>query len=215
MSDPADRALAEAVALFNAGRAVEALRRCRQALATAPQHAGLQQLHATLRLQQGDAAGALAAIAPVLALHPGHAPALRLAAEATLRHAAQLTDAGRAAEALPLLSALTRQQPALPPAWFALALAHEDLHAPDAAAAALRQVLALQPGHVEAWVNLGLIEQRLGHLDAALDCHARAWVLRPALLGRIAMALCSQRSGAVWLDAGALEAELRRRAAPA
>jgi tetratricopeptide (TPR) repeat protein len=215
MTPAADRALAEAVTLFNAGRAADALQRCQQALTTAPRHAGLRQLQATLLLAHGDAAGALAAIEPVLVLHPDHAPSLRLAAEAALRHAVQLTDECRPVEAMPLLTTLTRRQPTFTPAWFALSLVYEDLHLPADAADALRQVLAHEPAHVEAWLNLGLVEQCLGHLEVALDCHAQAWALRPALLGRIAMALCSQRSGAVWLDAGALEAELRARSAAA
>ena len=244
-ADPA-RALAEAVALFNAGRVAEALQHCERALGAAPQDAGLQQLQATLLLVQGDAAAALAAIAPVLARHPTHAPARRVATRATLRRGAELIAQGRPQDAVPLLTDLSAREPdlaeawhelgralqasrrpaeaqaaglratalapELAPAWFALALACEDMHRPAEAAAALRRALALDASQVEAWLNLGLLEQQLGRLDAALDCHARAWHLRPALLGRIAMALCSQRCGAVWLDADGLEQELRRRA---
>jgi tetratricopeptide (TPR) repeat protein len=208
----AAQALAEAVALFNRGLTSAALQCCRQGLAAVPDHPGLQQLLATLLLAEGDAGGALAAIALVLARHPDHAPALRLAAQAGLRHGAQLIERGEPAAAAALLRSLTQAQPALVAAWFTLALACEDLHAHDEAAAALTQVLTRAPDHVEARLNLGLIEQARGRLDAALDQHALAWAQRPALFGRISMALCSQRSGAVWLTADALEHELRARA---
>jgi predicted Zn-dependent protease len=208
----ANAALAEAVALFNRGQAPAALQRCRQALATAPRHPGLQQLLASLLLAGGDAGAALSTIAPLLASHPDHAPARQLAAQAGLRQGALLIERGEPAAAAALLRGLTQAQPELIAAWFLLALACEDLHAHDEAAAALGQVLAREPGHVEARLNLGLIEQARGRLDAALDQHALAWRLRPALFGRIAMALCSQPCGAVWLDADALAQELSARA---
>ena len=208
----ASLALAGAVALFNAGQTAAALQHCQQALTAHAGHPGLLQLLATLRLATGDAAAALAAIEPVLRHHPGHAPALRLAEQAALRHGAALIEQGQPAAAAGLLRRLTLAQPATVAGWFLLALACEDLHATDEAAAALAQVLARQPDHVQARLNLALIEQARGHLDAALDHHARVWRLRPALLGRITMALCSQRSGAVWLTADALLQELKRRA---
>ena len=208
----ASEALSSAVALFNAGQTAAALQRCQQGLTAQPAHPGLLQLLATLLLASGDAAAALAAIEPVLLHHPGHAPALRLAEQAALRHGAALIERGQPAAAAGLLRRLTLAQPAVVAGWFLLALACEDLHAIDQAAAALTQVLARQPDHVEARLNLALIEQARGHLDAALDHHARVWWLRPALLGRITMALCSQRSGAVWLTADALLQELSRRA---
>ena len=208
----ASDALSSAVALVNAGQTAAALQRCQQGLTAQPAHPGLLQLLATLLLASGDAAAALAAIEPVLLHHPGHAPALRLAEQAALRHGAALIERGQPAAAAGLLRRLTLAQPAGVAGWFLLALACEDLHATDQAAAALTQVLARQPDHVEARLNLALIEQARGHLDAALDHHARVWWLRPALLGRITMALCSQRSGAVWLTADALLQELSRRA---
>ena len=208
----ASEALSSAVALFNAGQTAAALQRCQQGLTAQPAHPGLLQLLATLLLATGDAAAALAAIEPVLLHHPGHAPALRLAEQAALRHGAALIEHGQPAVAAGLLRRLTLAQPAGVAGWFLLALACEDLHATDEAAAALAQVLVRQPDHVEARLNLALIEQSRGHLETALDHHARVWRLRPALLGRITMALCSQRSGAVWLTADALLQELNCRA---
>ncbi len=245
---PAALALAQALELFNAGRTVQALSLCQQALAAEPTDPGLQQLLASLLLATDDAVGALRAITQVLARHPGHAPARRLAVQATLRCGQQLLAQNEPARAADLLQALTADQPALGeawyaygsalyaagkpglsraafltttrclptlvPAWFALALACEDLHHHDEAAAALTQVLALAPDHVEALINLGLVEQTRGRLDTALDLHARAWRLQPDLLGRITMALCSQRAGAVWLNSAGLVQELSRRCPP-
>lgn len=212
----AGTALVRAVGLFNAGQVEHALACCSAGLADHPGDPGLLQMRASLLLSADDPAGALAAIAPVLAAHPDHAPARRLADQATLRRAIQCIDQGRPAEAAGLLRALTLAQPAWVAAGFALALAEEDLCNHDAAAAALQQVLASDPGHAQAWLNLGLIEQARGRLDAAVNAHAQAWAIRPLMLGRIAMALCSQRCGAVWIDDGALAVELSRRApAPA
>jgi tetratricopeptide (TPR) repeat protein len=250
------QALARAVELFNAGQPGPALCLCRQALDAEPAHPGLQQLHASLLLATDAAEAALAAIAPVLARHPDHLPARRIAAQARAQlarhaldrgqaqqavdwlaavaaeafappevwydHARALRSAGRPDQARAAFDALLHRLAALPdqaaaqavrvPACFGLALACEDEGNLPAAAAALAQVLTWQPDHVQALINLALIEQRLGHLDAALDLHARAWRLQPAEFGRIAMALSSQSTGVMWLQPGALQQVLAQRA---
>jgi tetratricopeptide (TPR) repeat protein len=215
-TDPEQAALAQAVALHNAGQSEAAMQLCQAALAqssTQPPHAGLQQLLATLLLAQGEYAGALQAIAPVLAQHPTHAPARRVRAQAAYEQGRVMQAQQRLADARTAFLQATQAAPDLLPAWFALALVCEDLQAPADAATALRQLLRQDPQHVQAWLNLGLLEQRLGHLEEALNCHARAWQLQPALLGRITMALCSQSSGALWLHAPDLPREFKRRCA--
>jgi tetratricopeptide (TPR) repeat protein len=206
-------ALAQAVSLHNAGQSDAALLLCRNALArsgTQTPHAGLQQLLATLLLAQGQFADALQAIAPVLAQHPAHAPALRVQAHAAYEHGRQLHAQKHAAAARDALLQATQAAPTLVPAWFALGLAYEDCHAPAQAAAALRQALALQPDHVQALINLGLLEQALGRLNEALTCYARAWRLQPQLFGRIAHALSTPACGCLWLHPDQLKTALSR-----
>jgi tetratricopeptide (TPR) repeat protein len=123
--------------------------------------------------------------------------------------------AGHLPMALQACEALAQRWPDHALLWFTMALVLEDLGRRDDAVAALQRSLALQPAQAEAWVNLGLLHQALGDVDAALRAHAQAVRLRPELFGRVAMALCSQRGGEVWLSADALRAELTRLASAA
>jgi tetratricopeptide (TPR) repeat protein len=69
-------------------------------------------------------------------------------------------------------------------------------------------VLALQPDDAQACVNLGLILQLQGRLEAAMPRYARAFALQPDTFGRIANALCSEPHGRLWLDLEALKRAL-------
>jgi tetratricopeptide (TPR) repeat protein len=60
------------------------------------------------------------------------------------------------------------------PAWFNLGLAHHLLGDPGEAAAALQQVVQLQPGRAEAYHSLGVAEEQLGHLPEALQAFGAA-----------------------------------------
>jgi tetratricopeptide (TPR) repeat protein len=93
-------------------------------------------------------------------------------------------------------------------AWFAQSLAVHETRAPEAEEAALRRALALWPEHVEACVNLGILLQASGRLAEAMPWYARAYRLREDTFGRIANALCSEPTGALWLDLEALRASL-------
>ena len=204
-------ALAQAVALHNAGQSDAALHLCRAALARStarPPHAGLLQLLATLCLARGEFAEAVQALTAVLASHPAHPPALRLLAHAAYEQGRALHAQQRAAPARDAFLLATQAAPTLVPAWFALALAHEDCQAPNDAAAALVRLLSLDPDHVQALINLGLLQQALGQLEDALGCYARAWRLQPQLFGRIAHALATPACGTMWLHADALKATL-------
>lgn len=48
-----------------------------------------------------------------------------------------------------------------------------------AAERCFRRALALNPGFAEVWTNLGLLRERAGAVDEALDCYRRAVDLRP------------------------------------
>jgi tetratricopeptide (TPR) repeat protein len=212
-ADTDQAALAQAVALHNAGQSDAAMQLCRAALARSaqqPSHAGLQQLLATLLLARGEFGNAQRAIASVLAQHPTHAPALRLMAQAAYEHGRVLRTQKHPAPARDAFLQATQAAPGLVPAWFALALAYEDCHAPAQAIAALEHLLTLEPKHVQALINLGLLQQATGRLDAALRFYARAWRLQPQLFGRIAHALSTPACGCLWLHADQLKAALSR-----
>ena len=139
-----------------------------------------------------------------------------------LPHATAWFEYGRACRASGDLTAAraafevaTHADAALVPAWFALSLVRQDLHEINGAAQALERVLSLAPEHMEAAVNLGLVRQSQGRLDAALASYAEAYAAEPISLGRIAHALASQPCGALWIHREALcDALSRARIAP-
>lgn len=90
--------------------------------------------------------------------------------------------------------------------WFDLGLVRQDLRDHAGAVQAFRAALDIRPDHAEAAVNLGISLQEAGDVDAAMRAYARAYRLKPATFGAIAMALTSAPHGRLWLD----EAELRR-----
>jgi tetratricopeptide (TPR) repeat protein len=114
-----------------------------------------------------------------------------------------------------LIQASLAARPDHVPSLMVAALLCQDLHDLAGAAAALERALALQPAHVAAAVNLGIVRLEQGQRDTALRHFGRAWRLRPETFGRIAGALCSERSGAVWLSADALRAALAAACTPA
>jgi tetratricopeptide (TPR) repeat protein len=120
---------------------------------------------------------------------------------------------GDAAAGLALIRASLLARPGHVPSLMIAALLCQDLHDLPGAAAALERVLQMQPAHVPAAVNLGIVRLEQGQREAALRQFGHAWRLRPETFGRIAGALCSERSGAVWLSADDLRAALQ--AAPA
>jgi len=171
---PPEAALAEAIALYNAGRQADAQALCDALLAQRGPHPAVDQLAAVLRQERGDAAGARRHIERSLAARPGHVPSLMIAA-----------------------------------------LAYQDLRELGAAEAALQQVLRQQPGHVAAAVNLGIVQLEQGRLADAMRCFGQAFVARPETFGRIAHALATPSTGALWLDLDTLRAALRAAAAQA
>jgi tetratricopeptide (TPR) repeat protein len=76
------------------------------------------------------------------------------------------------------------------------------------AAEAYRHALHLQPDFHEAAFNLGIVLQEAGQMDAAMDAYADALRTKPSSFGRIAQALVSGRTGALWLRPAALRLAL-------
>lgn len=95
------------------------------------------------------------------------------------------------------------------PSLMVLALVAQDTRDLVAAEAALRQVLAQQPAHVAAAVNLGIVRLEQGRLADAMTDFGLAFRQRPESFGRIANALSSSPTGALWLDPEALREVLR------
>jgi tetratricopeptide (TPR) repeat protein len=112
---------------------------------------------------------------------------------------------GEAALALRFLERATQAEvPAS--VWFDLGLVRQDLRDHAGAAVAYRKAIDLKPDHAESTFNLGVVLQEAGFLDEAMRVYAKAYRLRPASFGNIAMALTSAPHGGLWLS----EASLRR-----
>ncbi len=203
-----DHGLARAIALYNAGSRREAGALCRELLQRDPGHPAVHQLLAVLALDDKDFEVATQHAARSLSPRPDHLPSLRLAARAWYevgRIRQERSDAQGALEALERAVAHAQD---LAPAWFALALVHEDLGQLDNARASLERLLKLEPGNPEALVNLGLLLQQAGDIDAAMQRYALAYAQRPDTIGRIANALASLPTGRLWLRLDDLKAEL-------
>ena len=71
-----------AIRHVNAGQRDRARLLCEQAVTTHPPHPAVQQLLAVIALQDGDAPAATELAAASLALRPGHAPTVKVAADA-------------------------------------------------------------------------------------------------------------------------------------
>ena len=89
--------------------------------------------------------------------------------------------------------------------WFDLGLVRQDMRDYGTAAAAYRQALGIKPDYAEAALNLGIVLQESGDPDRAMRAYRDAYRMRPAMFGRIAMALTSASHGRLWLDEDALK----------
>lgn len=68
------------------------------------------------------------------------------------------------------------------PAWFNLALVREGNGDRSGAINALKKTVDLKPGHDRAHFELGLIYEKLGQDDRAVNHYAKAFTINPALL---------------------------------
>lgn len=225
-----------AVICLEAGDAQQALAHAQTSLASQPTHAGA--LGTALRAARAAGSTALALqyaqraadLTPesvdlrcqhaAMLTDAGQPQAARAQLEGAARghvgHPGVWYELGRACRALgdlpaarSALEAATQLDATLVPGWFALSLVLQDLNETVLACTALERVLTLAPDHVEAAINLGLVHQALGKLEAALASYAWAYARAPETLGRIAHALCSQACGAMWTTTAALEQALR------
>lgn len=220
-----------AAVLFARGDVAEARERIAASLAIAPAHPPARLLAAKIARAFGDGAATLehldhlprAATTPEVLLERARALSLlgraddaaaawRMVLESNPQSHEAMARLGRLAwdrgERAAALDYLTRATQGDCPAstWFDLGLVRQDLHDHAGAANAFRAALDRKPDHAEAAVNLGVSLQEAGDLDGAMQAYARAYRLKPATFGAVAMALTSAPHGRLWLD----EAALRR-----
>ena len=88
-------------------------------------------------------------------------------------------------------------------------LEYQGLHDLAGAATAYRRALEKRSDLAEAAINLGIVLQDLGEVDAAMDAYRKAYRLREATFGMIATSLTSAAHGRLWLDRDALKRLLR------
>ncbi|HEY3797080.1 MAG TPA: tetratricopeptide repeat protein [Caulobacteraceae bacterium] len=200
-------AFEEALALHRAGRLNEASARYAAALQERPQHFDAMHMLGVVRLQQGDAAGAVEAIDQALALnghmaaaHSNKAIALLLLGrpddafvaadravsleaanlDAHRSRAAALLAMGRPAEALSGLDAAAALRPDNAILQFDRGNALAALRRDGEALAAFEAAVALAPGYFEAQVNRTAALHRLGRSEDALAAIDQALAMAPA-----------------------------------
>jgi len=187
-----------AARIFAAGEPALALMHYERAIAAA---AGAEALIEYARLLTATGAPtAAAAWRVVLKAAPG-------SNEAKARLGRLAWESGEMAEAAHFLEAATASE-APASVWFDLALVRQDLKDRQGAICAYRQALERQPDLAEAAVNLGILLQDEGAMDAAWTAYCSAYKAKPSTFGMIATALTSAPHGRLWLDGEALRRSL-------
>jgi tetratricopeptide (TPR) repeat protein len=212
-SDTLEQALIEAVKIYRRKGYAEAEVLADRILATAPRHAGAQQLKALLALLRGDTDGAAHAAAISLAERPGHPQTVDIARKAAL---ALFRDAqADAAQGNPA-RALSRYRRALgldrtnADGWFGLGLALQDVKDYAGAAEAFEQVVALRPGDARAMVNRAVSLQQSGNLMDAMASYSLAYQTEPSTFAAISQALSAGSTGLLLLDLETLRDRLSK-----
>jgi tetratricopeptide (TPR) repeat protein len=167
-------ALAEALALFQAGRMPEAERVARQCLAAEPQRPEAHELLGAALAAQGRAEEALAFFDRARELRP-QSPSIRH------NRAQALFAVGRLADARDDAQEATRLKPDLQAAWNLLGNVLAGLGDDSGAERAYRRAIALRPDHAETHYNLALLFQGAARLDESIACYRKALALRPEL----------------------------------
>jgi tetratricopeptide (TPR) repeat protein len=212
-SDTSDLALVEAIKIYRRKRYADAEVAVDRILATAPRHAGAQQLKALLALLRGDIDGAAEAAAVSLAERPGHAQTADIARNAAraLFGAAQADAAqGNAARALSRFRRALGLDRTNADGWFGLGLALQDVKDYAAAADAFGQVVALRPGDARALVNRAVSLQQLGNLADAMTSYSLAYQSDPSTFAAISQALSAASTGLLLLDIESLRDRLSK-----
>ena len=162
----------EAVALFKAGRAPEALAACREMLVSAPRDPQVLGLAGTIALALGNAGEAASFYEAALALRPE-------AAELHFAHGQALKKLGRAEAALEAYRRALQLRPDIAPIHNELGIALQALGRWDEAATAYANAARLAPGSAELQRNLGIALDGAGKQADAIVAYRRALTLRP------------------------------------
>jgi tetratricopeptide (TPR) repeat protein len=212
-SDTLDQALIEAVKIYRQKRYAEAEVLVDRILATAPRHAGAQQLKALLALLRGDIDRAADAAAVSLAKRPGHAQTVDIArktALALLRAAQTHAAQGNAPRALSRFRQALGLDRTNADGWFGLGLALQDIKDYAGAAEAFEQVGTLRPGDARALVNRAVSLQQSGNLADAMASYRLAYQTDPSTFAAISQALSAASTGLLVLDLETLRDRLSK-----
>ena len=144
-----------------------------------------------------------------VATHPPHPAVQQLLAVISLQEGDPNAAVERARASLALRPDHAPTLRVAADAWFQVSLARHAAGDSAGELLALREVLAIAPERAEAEMNLGLVLQEGGEIDAAMRAYGRAFRLREDAFGRIAHALATPNVGHLWLDLGALKSALR------
>jgi protein O-GlcNAc transferase len=112
-------------------------------------------------------------------LHEKATPKKQEDLKAVFDHAVRLYEAGRFADAVPLLRRVLKDEPNQFVALFALGISLRRLKQLDEAVIALKRAIALKPDFFEALYNLGLLLNEQGRVDEAVQAFRSAIDLRP------------------------------------
>ena len=166
--------LAAAIRHVNAGEREQARQLCERLAATRAPHPAVQQLLAVVSLQEGDCAAVAKFAAASLALRPGHAPTLHVAADAWFRLSLARHAQGDAAGEMQALREVLRVAPQHVEAEVNLGLALQEGGAIDEAMRAYGRAYRLREdsfgriAHALASVSTGRLWLSLDDLRAAL-----------------------------------------------
>ncbi len=160
----ADEQFRAALAFAQSGDAPRAMRLLDRTLSLDARHRGVRNALGVLRLESGDAVGAIALLTPLARELPDAS-----AIQVNLGNA--LVAAGRASEAVAPLKRAASLDRSSVPAWYGYARALQTAGRVVEAEAAYRAVLQLAPTHVESRANLAAV---CNFLDRYVEAEAEA-----------------------------------------
>ncbi len=202
-----DRAIHDAISLYEEGRPDEAAAIYRRLIASRPRMTLAYKHLAFVEWETGRRDEAIATLRR--AITAGAADT-----ETSAKLGAYLSDLGRSVEALPLLERAAADNPGNVDTLNLLAIGSARAGRPAQAAAIFRRIVAIDPQNVIAWQNIGAVELQAGRLSTAREALQRAvaadpeWAPAYTGLGAVALRM-GDRSGALeyWKRAIALDPE--------
>ncbi len=164
--------LQKALEAHRGGRLQEAQQCYRKLLAGDPKHLDALRLSASLEIQAGDAAAAMALYDRAMQVDPKRADLLNDRGVALQR-------LGRLPEALESLQRSVETEPRSAEAFYNLGNVLALLERRDEALVRYGEAIRLKPDHAEAFHNRGAVLQMLGRLEEAVAAYSEAIRLKP------------------------------------